>query len=190
MIGAVALFVGAIFAWASPTLFDSEKFAARARHALEDSAALRRVVARTLVINVVEAQKTDLIAFRPILISPAEAIVGTNAFGDVFELAARDAHEFFTDESDSDTIVLRANEAALLLIDTVRTVAPDVAAPIPVNIEPALLRLRDARRSELCGPIGRAGRFLAVVLPISECLRGPAPCCLPAIDGACSATSA
>jgi hypothetical protein len=121
-----------VFAWASPTLFDSDKFAARARQALDDSPALRRVVARTLVINVVETQKADLIAFRPLLITTAEAVVGTDAFGDVFELAARHAHELFTDRPGSN-VVLRANEAALLLIDTVRTVAPDVADRIPVD---------------------------------------------------------
>jgi hypothetical protein len=50
----------------------------------------------------------------------------------VFELAARHAHELFTDRPGSN-VVLRANEAALLLIDTVRTVAPDVADRIPVD---------------------------------------------------------
>ena len=112
VIGAVALLAGAMFAWASPTLFDSDKFAARARQSLDDSPALRRVVARTLVINVVEAQKADLIAFRPLLITAGEAVVNTDAFGDVFELAARHAHELFTDEPGGN-VVLRANEAAL-----------------------------------------------------------------------------
>ena len=39
VIGALALLSGAVFAWASPTLFDGDKFAARARQALDDSPA-------------------------------------------------------------------------------------------------------------------------------------------------------
>ncbi len=45
-IGALSLFLGAIYAWAAPTLLDSTKFAARARAALDESPAVRRVVAR------------------------------------------------------------------------------------------------------------------------------------------------
>lgn len=165
VLGAIALFVGAIYAWASPTLFDSDKFAARARHSLETSPALRRVVAQTLVVSVIEQQKADLIAFRPILTSAAESIVGTNAFEDVFELAVRGAHQFFT-EPDSDTMVVRANEAALLLIDTVRIIAPEVAAAIPVNLEPALLRLRHASTERQYWERADRVEFLAVVLPI------------------------
>jgi hypothetical protein len=169
VIGALALVSGAVFAWASPTLFDSDKFAARARQALDDSPALRRVVARTLVIHVVEAQKADLIAFRPLLITTAETLVGTDAFGDVFELAARHAHELFTDEPGSN-VVLRANEAALLLIDTVRTVAPDVADRIPTNIEPTLLRLRDSAGELRVYRGAERVRTLGVVLPIAGVL--------------------
>ena len=51
VVGSVCLFVGAIYTWAAPTLFDSSKFAARARVALDESPALRQVVARTLVVD-------------------------------------------------------------------------------------------------------------------------------------------
>jgi len=143
VVGSIALFLGALSAWAAPTLFDSTKFAARARVALDESPALREVVARTLVVSVVERSRPDLIAFRPVLISGAETVVRTDAFGDVFEVAVRNAHELFSQDSD-DNAVVRANDALLLLIDTVRKVAPQVADEIPTNIEPALLRFRDA----------------------------------------------
>jgi hypothetical protein len=118
-----------------------------------------------LVIEVVETQKADLIAFRPLLITTAEAVVGTDTFGDVFELAARHAHELFTDQPGSN-VVLRANEAALLLIDTVRTVAPDVADRIPVDVEPALLNFRDSASELRLYRSAERVRALGVILPI------------------------
>ena len=165
VIGSIALFVGAIAAWASPTLFDSTKFAARARVALDESPALREVVARTLVVSVVESSRPDLIAFRPVLVSAAENVVRTDTFGDVFEVAVRNAHGLFTDQAD-DNAVVRANEALLLLIDTVRKVAPQVADQIPTNIEPALLRFRDASVEHSFWRAGDRTGTLAWLLPL------------------------
>ena len=165
VVGSVALFLGAISAWAAPTLFDSTKFAARARVALDESPALRQVVARTLVVSVVERSRPDLIAFRPVLISAAENVVRTDTFGDVFEVAVRNAHELFTHESD-DNAAVRANAAALLLIDTVRKVAPDVADQIPTNIEPVLLRFRDASAEHDLWRTGERTERLAWLLPL------------------------
>lgn len=165
VVGSIALFVGAIYAWAAPTLFDSTKFAARARVALDESPALRQVVARTLVIDVVERNQPDLIAFRPVLLSAAETVVRSDTFGDVFEVAVRNAHDFFTEEP-TDNAVARANEAVLLLIDTVRTVAPDVAADIPAGIEPALLRFRDLSAERGWWRAGERTETLAWVLPV------------------------
>lgn len=164
-IGALSLFLGAIYAWAAPTLLDSTKFAARARAALDESPAVRRVVARTLVIEVVERNRRDLIAFRPLLVSGAEAVVRTDSFGDVFEVAVREAHELFTSES-SHHAVVRANDAALLLIDTVREVAPDVADQIPSSIEPALLRFRNVSVELDVWRAAERTQTLAIVLPV------------------------
>jgi len=165
VVGTIALFVGAIYAWAAPTLFDSEKFAARARVALEDSPALRQVVARTLVVEIVERDRPDLIAFRPLLIAAAETVVRSDTFGDVFEVAVRNAHQFFTEEP-TDNLVVRANDAVLLLIDTVRTVAPDVADRIPPSFEPALLRFRDASAELGVWRAGERTETLAWLLPL------------------------
>jgi hypothetical protein len=164
-IGAVALFVGALYAWAAPTLFDDRKFAARARAALDESPALREVVARTLVTDVIERNRPDLIAFRPVLIAAADTVVRTDTFGDVFESSVRQAHRFFTEEP-TDNLVARANDAALLLIDTLRTVAPDVADRIPDGIEPALFRIRDASAELGLWRAAERTETLAWVLPL------------------------
>lgn len=168
-LGTLCLLVGAVFAWAAPTLFDSQKFAARARVALDESPALRQTVARTLVIEVVERNRADLIAFRPVLIAAADTVVRSDTFGDVFEVAVRRAHELFTQEP-TDSLVVQAHDALVLLVDTVRTVAPEVADQIPDNLRPALLRFRHA--SEELGLWRRAERAetLAWVLPLAGVL--------------------
>lgn len=163
--GTVCLFLGAIYSWAAPTLFDSSKFAARARAALDESPALRQVIARTLVVQVVERNRADLIAFRPVLVSAAETVVQSDTFGDVFEVAVRNAHAFFTEEP-TDNVVVRANQALVLLIDTVRIVAPDVADDIPTNIQPALLRFGDLSAELELWRTGERTETLAWVLPL------------------------
>ena len=165
VLGTVCLLVGAVYAWAAPTLFDSDKFAARARSALDESPALRQVVARTLVVEVVEGNRADLIAFRPVLVAAAETVVGSDTFGDVFEVAVRNAHAFFTEEP-SDNIVVRANQALVLLIDTVRIVAPEVADEIPVSLQPALLRFADRSAELELWRTGERTETLAWVLPL------------------------
>ncbi|MBM3659181.1 MAG: hypothetical protein FJW95_06715 [Actinobacteria bacterium] len=165
VLGTVCLLVGAVYAWAAPTLFDSEKFAARARSALDESPALRQVVARTLVVEVVEANRADLIAFRPVLVAAAETVVASDTFGDVFEVAVRNAHAFFTEEP-ADNIVVRANEALVLLIDTVRIVAPEAADGIPASVRPALLRFGDLSADLELWRTGERTETLAWVLPL------------------------
>jgi len=165
VIGTACLFVGALYAWAAPTLFDSQKFAVRARAALDDSPALRQVVARTLVVEVIERNRADLIAFRPVLIAAADTVVRSDTFGDAFEVAVRQSHELFTEEP-SDSLAVRVDEAAVLLVDTLRIVAPQVADQIPDNFRPALVRFRHASTElELWHRADRA-RVLAFLLPV------------------------
>lgn len=165
VIGTACLFVGALYAWAAPTLFDSQKFAARARAALDDSPALRQVVARTLVVEVVERNRADLIAFRPVLIAAADTVVRSDTFGDAFEVAMRQSHELFTEEP-TDSVAVRVNEAAVLLVDTLRIVAPAVADQIPDNIRPALVRFRHTSTELQLWHRAERARILAYLLPI------------------------
>ncbi|MFO7590973.1 MAG: hypothetical protein R6X23_08750 [Acidimicrobiia bacterium] len=113
----------------------------------------------------IEPQQADLIRFRPVLILAAEAVVDTEIFSEVFEFAVRGTHKTFSDE-DTDSLIVRANEAALLLIDTVRIAAPDVAAAIPANIEPALLRLQNASTEHALWQLADQVRILGTVLPV------------------------
>jgi hypothetical protein len=168
-IGAVILLAGAIAAWASATLFDADAFAARTRRTLERSSALRRFVAQTLVVSLVEARQADLIAVRPILVAGAETVVGTRTFGDVFELAVRQAHRLATERPD-DNVVVRANAATLLLVDTLRAVAPAAAATIPAGIEPALLRIQDVPAALALWRRAARVRRLGTLLPLAGAL--------------------
>lgn len=164
VVGAVLLLLGAIFGWADRTVFDADAFGARARSALNDPS-VRTVIARTVIRSVVEQAKPDLIAARPLLEAAAETIVATPAFANLFEGAARTTARLLLEES-RDNIVVRSNEAVLLLIDTIREYAPEIAKQIPESTETALARVQDV--SDELGIWRWAGRVqeLGVVLPI------------------------
>lgn len=141
VVGALLLVAGSVAGWADRTLFDAKAFGARARATLDDPA-VRTVVARTFVRSVVEKAEPRLLAARPLVEAAAETIVATPAFASVFETAARHAAGILVERPD-DNVVLRANDAVLLLVDTIRVYAPDVAEQIPRSVDAALLSLRD-----------------------------------------------
>lgn len=141
VVGVLALMAGSVAGWADRTLFDAEAFGARARATLEEPA-VRTVVARTFVRSVVEKAEPRLLAARPLVEAAAETVVATPAFASVFETAARNAAGILV-ERPGENVVLRANDAVLLLVDTIRVYAPDVAEQIPRSLDAALLSLRD-----------------------------------------------
>ena len=163
IVGIVALLAGAVAGWASLTLLDSDNFSARSRQALVESESMRRVVARTLVAGVVKADR-DLIAFQPVLEGAAETVVASDTFGDVFETAIAAAHSFFSVEP-TDNVLVKANEAVLLLVDTVRSIDPEAAAAIPTDVEGTLIELRDLSLGLGLWRIADSVGFLAWVLP-------------------------
>ncbi|HEU5301333.1 MAG TPA: hypothetical protein VFW06_03735 [Acidimicrobiia bacterium] len=163
LVGVFSLLAGALAGWASLTLLDSENLAARSRQALEESESMRRVVARTLVSGVVKADR-DLLVFQPILEGAAETVVASSQFGDVFESAVAGAHTFFSVEP-TDNVLVTANEAVLLLVDTVRSISPEAAEAIPSDIEGTLIHLRDLSVGLGLWRIADSVGFLAWVLP-------------------------
>jgi hypothetical protein len=163
VLGALLLLAGSVAGWADRTLFDAEAFAARARATLDDPS-VRTVVARTFVRSVVEQAEPSLLAARPLVEAAAETVVATPAFGSVFETAARTGAQVLL-ERPADNFVVRANEAVLLLVDTIRVYAPDVAEQIPRSIDAALLSLRDiSTERELWRDAGRVQELAWIFL--------------------------
>ncbi len=90
VVGAVLLAAGMIHLYAGEVLFDARAFGARAALSLGDPR-VSGFVAEQIADQVI-ARDRDLLAFRPVLVSTADAIVGSRAFRAGFRRAAQTTH--------------------------------------------------------------------------------------------------
>src|SRR5215216_375447 len=162
--GAVLLFVGAIAFYARQELIDREAFADRAVVALDDDG-VRRVVAREIVVNLIDRGSTDLVAGRPLLESVVEAVIQTQPFRRVFRTAAVETNRvFFVRERDN--ALFNLGDAAKVVQFALRSVSPKLAKEVPQDVEPQLLTLR---RREFAGrtlAVADDVRLFGIVLPL------------------------
>jgi hypothetical protein len=163
VVGVVLLLCALVVGYLSRALFNSDQFANRATAALRNDD-VRALVADRIADQAVRAQP-DAIAGRPLISSAAEAIVGSRAFGNLFQAGVRDVHRAVF-KRDEDTVTLTVSDVGTLLYGALQAVQPKLAK-----------QLRDDRRYELLrrdigsvtgdlARIGRQVRFLALVLPL------------------------
>src|SRR5918998_6611547 len=100
----VLLTLGALAGYARITLLSADRFADRAEATLRDPA-VRTLVAEQVTDELVLANRSELLAARPIIISAVSGIVGGGAFGSLFHRAALDVHRAVFDR-DQNTITL------------------------------------------------------------------------------------
>jgi hypothetical protein len=164
VLGAVLLVAGAVTFYAREQVVDQEAFANRAVDALDDDA-VRRVVAREIVVYLEESGSPDLAAARPLLESVVSSLIQTEPFKRVFRAAAVEANRvFFVRERENALFDL--GDAAQIVQFGLRSVSPDLAADLPDDLQPDLLALRDR---EFAGATLRAAdqiRVIGIVLPL------------------------
>jgi hypothetical protein len=163
VLGAILLFAGAVTLYAREEIIDREAFADRAVAALDDEG-VRHLVAREIVVNLVDRGSTDLVAARPLLESVVGAIVQTQPFRSVFRRAAIEANKVFFVRDRSDTL-LNLGDAATVLEFGVRSVSPKLGREIPADIDPELFTLdRDEFAGETLAVADKL-RLLGWLLP-------------------------
>jgi uncharacterized membrane protein HdeD (DUF308 family) len=164
VLGAVLLIVGALAFYAREQIVDREAFANRAVDALDDDA-VRRVVAREIVVYLAERGSPDLAAARPLLESVVGSLIETSPFQRVYRAAALEANRvFFVREREN--VLLDLGDAAQIVEFGLRSVSPSLAQDLPDDLKPDLLTLRDR---EFAGATLRAAdqvRVLGIVLPL------------------------
>jgi hypothetical protein len=163
-VAAAVAIVGAIVAlYLKTEIADRDRFADRAVAALQDGA-VRDVVARQVVVGVIERGSPDLISARPLLETAVEAVVSTGPFRSLVRTTAQQAHSllfghgnaFVFDVADTGTVVLSA----------VRSLAPDIAAKLPANADATLVDLRERPFARDTLEAADHLRRIAVALPI------------------------
>jgi Short repeat of unknown function (DUF308) len=164
VVAAVLLVVGGVALYVRQEIVEPEAFADRAAAALREDA-VREVVAREIVVQLIDRGTTDLISARPVLESAVGFVVETTPFRKLFRQAALQANRFLF-VRDKGNVAFDIADAGTIVVSTLRSVAPDVAKQVPPDFDAELVRVRD--RSFATGTLRFADqvRFLGIVLPI------------------------
>jgi hypothetical protein len=153
LLSAALLLIAIVAGYASSQLFDSDHFADRATSVLDDSA-VRSEIATRVTDDVVINADSNLVAFRPVIESVVDGVVGGGAFQSLFRSAVRDVHRSIFHRN-RDSVTLTLLDAGTVIRGALQVVQPKVAKKIPggANLEiekidpppwlPGLLRLAD-----------------------------------------------
>jgi hypothetical protein len=168
VVGATLLLVGVLALYARDQVIDEESFADRAVEALADDR-VRAVVSRELVVRLIDQGSSDLIAARPLIESVVNAALDTDAFYRLFREAALEANRVLF-VRDRDNAAFRISDAYQVVRFGLRSIAPELAAEVPPDLDVALLRLkrRDFARETL--GVADGIRVLGIVLPLAALL--------------------
>jgi hypothetical protein len=134
VVGAVLLTAGLVHLYADRVVFNARPFAARAALSLGDPRVASYVAER--IADEAIAQKRDLMAFRPLLVGTARAVVSSEPFRAGFQRAAEGAHAL---------LFSRATEAVALSVPDIGVLVqsalahdPQLAARIPAQLRARL----------------------------------------------------
>ena len=142
---------------------ERDAFADRAAAAF-DRPEVRRVVAREVVVQLIDRGSTDLVAARPVLEGVVEALVGTPPFQRLVRAAAAQSHQVLF-ERDDNSLVFDLADVSTVVLSGMRSVSPDIAKRVPDDVD---ARLVDVRERNFAGDTLEAAdtvRRLARVAP-------------------------
>jgi hypothetical protein len=162
-LGAVALGLGAVSFVVSRNLFDPVIFGRRAAACLSD----REVAAWTadLITRRIVNRQPNLIAFHPMLLSTAEAMVSTKPFRLVVEQAATRAHRAAFSEN-SERVLLSLPDLSILVHDAIGKASPALAEKIPKSLDSTIARIANGKAASVLLELARAGRRLRWIWPL------------------------
>jgi len=162
VIGALVLVAGVLATYLREEVVDQRAFVAHATQTLR-TPEVRGLVAEQVVTQLVDEGGTDLIAARPLVRPLVDTLVSSDAFSELFAVAARDTHRLLFTRRDD--VSFAVADAGTLAIEAVRAVAPDLAQGLPSTVDVDVVALRD--ESLLAGVVraGDRARTLALVLP-------------------------
>jgi hypothetical protein len=154
---------GVVALYAREEIVSPKGFSGHAVQALERQE-VRRVVAREIVVQLIDQGSTNLISARPILESVVEGVIRSDPFERLFRAAAGQANRLlFVREGGN--VAFDLADAGTVVISAVRSVAPDVAREIPPDADARLVTLR--KRKFATGTLRSPDnvRVLGLVLP-------------------------
>jgi hypothetical protein len=155
--GAILLAAGMIHFYAERVVFDAHSFGARAALSLGDPRVAGFVAER--VADQAIAQRRDLMAYRPLIVGSARAIVSSLPFRAGFARAAQSAHTALFSEG-AERLALSVPDFGVLVRSALAH-DPSLAAKVPPSLRGRLM----------VGPSGKGARILLKVAQMGHKFR-------------------
>jgi hypothetical protein len=127
VISMAALLLGATYTYVSRTLFNADVFSTRVADGLSQPA-LAGPVAGLLTDQIIAARQ-DLLAYRPIIVSSVERVVGSAPFRAVVKKAVKETHETILSDTGK-SIALTMKDAGVVVRNAL-AMHPEIAAKVP-----------------------------------------------------------
>ena len=160
--GAVLLVAAEWVLWADEVLFDADGFSKRAVRALDDGD-VQEYVSTVIVDTLIEEGSPDLIAARPLIEAAVQAVIGSAAFGQLYEAALRETHRTILSE---DPIVLQIVDVSVVVKPTLANFNPELAESIP-DLDTEVLEIAESEALHTVLDVAEGVRLLALVLPLA-----------------------
>lgn len=181
VLGVVCLVLGLFAGVANREVVDSKHFAAHVDSIRQDPAVARQV--GLLVSDKIIAASPELVAIRPLVETVAVSGVSSPLGARAFRAATASIHQSFI--TGDPYVVLRLADLGAVTVAALHTVAPDIAARLPANMDVRLSQIGAFRFDGPVVTIARWVRILAWLLPIVGLLALIGAALLqPAPDGA------
>jgi len=133
--GAILMFVAGLLVVTSRNILNSTRFGANVAASLGDDRVAAYVAEQ--VTDAIIAQKPDMLAIRPILLSSVRSIVVSEPFRAAVRTSARSAHRFFFEQAGS-RLVFSLPDIGTVVRSALAQASPEMAAKIPPGIEAQL----------------------------------------------------
>jgi hypothetical protein len=130
VVGAVLLAAGLVHLYADRVIFKPQPFAARAALSLADPRVAAYLAER--IADEAIAQKRDLMAYRPLLVGTARAVVSSEPFRAGFQRAAEGAHALLFSRR-TEAVALSVPDIGVL-VQSALSHDPQLAARIPARL--------------------------------------------------------
>lgn len=162
IVGVLVVVSGIVATYLREEVVEQEAFVTHATRALQ-TPEVGDLVAEQVITQLVDEGGTDLITARPLVRPIVEALVTSETFRDLFEVAARDTHRLlFTRDDD---VSFAVADAGTLAVAALRSASPGLGNRLPAVLDVDVVAIRDGT---LLAGLVRAGdrvKTLALVLP-------------------------
>ncbi len=145
MIGAFLIFTAGLVMATARGLLEPGQFAGRIARSLSDDRVAGYVADH--LTDVVVAQKPDLIAVRPVILSTMTGIVRSDVFRGVVRAGARSVHRAIFEQAGKQ-VILSLPDVGTVLRSTLEQARPALAARIPEDLQARLASGESERRAQ------------------------------------------